>query len=440
VPDDFPKIQLAINNASPGDTILVANGTFGEQLVINKTINLIGSGINQTILDGNNMGTAIRITTDNITVKGFTIQRFTTGIVINQTENILIVENRITEIWTKGATYILNSRNITLNKNTIINNESPGINIQNSNATQFSQNTVAFNVGIGITATNCRNFTAIDNQIESNLGDAIYCSNVYNFYIIENTFALNDYRGIWATYSNGTAYHNNFIRNRENARSIMSNITWDNGYPSGGNYWSNYTGNDIYYGVDQNVIGSDGVGDAPFTLPQEGEQDRYPLMGNYTEQTTTLNSQNYTISFVSNSVITNLYVNQTDKSLYFTINNPAKPSGFAQVVIPKSLMWCQNIGEWAVRVDGNLTNRTIIEDDNYTYFYFATIQGIHQTKITSTNIVPEISTSALILLVICILLIAIYSKQNSTSQNQTRLHKIWHPQIKTNPKNLAIID
>ncbi len=50
---------------------------------------------------------------------------------------------------------------------------------------------------------------------------------------------------------------------------------WDNGYPSGGNYWSDFNGSDNFSGLNQNLSGSDGIGD---TLHMK---DRYPLMSPY---------------------------------------------------------------------------------------------------------------------------------------------------------------
>ena len=52
---------------------------------------------------------------------------------------------------------------------------------------------------------------------------------------------------------------------------------WDYGYPSGGNYWSDYNGTDVYSGPYQNETGSDGKGDTPYSI-DEYNVDDYPLM------------------------------------------------------------------------------------------------------------------------------------------------------------------
>jgi hypothetical protein len=69
-------------------------------------------------------------------------------------------------------------------------------------------------------------------------------------------------------------YHNNFI-GQGSVYLIMAenyNInTWDNGYPSGGNYWINLVGSDP---------DGDGISNTPYTIHGEPEVnvDRYPLM------------------------------------------------------------------------------------------------------------------------------------------------------------------
>jgi hypothetical protein len=61
-------------------------------------------------------------------------------------------------------------------------------------------------------------------------------------------------------------YHNNLIDNIKPAYDDTDTNQWDNDYPSGGNYWSGYMEEDHYSGPDQDILGSDGIGDTPYCL------------------------------------------------------------------------------------------------------------------------------------------------------------------------------
>jgi predicted secreted protein with PEFG-CTERM motif len=52
---------------------------------------------------------------------------------------------------------------------------------------------------------------------------------------------------------------------------------WDNGYPSGGNYWIGYISPDKFNGPGQNITGSDGIGDAPLIVDAD-DIDHYPML------------------------------------------------------------------------------------------------------------------------------------------------------------------
>jgi len=100
-------------------------------------------------------------------------------------------------------------------------------------------------------------------------GDGFYLSGVNNV-TIKRTCIQGFYRGIYL-YSSSYIYHNNFVNNTIQAISPVSENIWDDGYPSGGNYWSDYTG------VDAD---GDGIGDSPYVI-EANNQDNHPLINRW---------------------------------------------------------------------------------------------------------------------------------------------------------------
>ena len=165
VPDDFSKIQEAINHANPGDTIIVRAGTYLENIVVNVSGITLKSdiGAEKTIIDGNKTGDVIKITADNVTVEGFTITGSGTG---DAGLNILHPGNTVNgnNIKNNGIGIWINSSNNTICRNNIKNNFFYGIfcsrssnaiyanNIKNNGygiELLSSWNNVSFNVFVG---------------------------------------------------------------------------------------------------------------------------------------------------------------------------------------------------------------------------------------------------------------------------------------------------
>jgi len=80
VPDDYPTIQEAINHANVGDTVFVRNGTYYEHVCVNTTVSIAGQDRNTTTIDGNQTGTVVTVTTDNVNISGFTVQNGEAGL------------------------------------------------------------------------------------------------------------------------------------------------------------------------------------------------------------------------------------------------------------------------------------------------------------------------------------------------------------------------
>ena len=72
---NLSSIQEAIDAAEPGDTIFVYNDSspYNENVVINKSINLIGEDRDTTVIYGGVSGARVRIESDWVNISGFTI-------------------------------------------------------------------------------------------------------------------------------------------------------------------------------------------------------------------------------------------------------------------------------------------------------------------------------------------------------------------------------
>ena len=100
---NYTSIQQAIDNASTDDTIFVYDDSspYYENILINKTLSLIGENHLTTIIDGNESnGHLICITAESVMLTGFTLQHSggipnAACIIISSHHNI-ITKNHIT--------------------------------------------------------------------------------------------------------------------------------------------------------------------------------------------------------------------------------------------------------------------------------------------------------------------------------------------------------
>jgi parallel beta-helix repeat protein len=282
---DFHTIQEAINAADEGDTIFVHSGTYYENVVVNKTVSLIGENRNNTIIDANGNGTVVYVTANNVSVSGFTIQNsgYTdAGIYLDHSCRSTVSDNKIAT-WGVGIDLFGGSENDLIGN--IIGGSYSwyGIRLWNSSDNVISRNLQgSSDVGIKLIGSS-HNYIS-GNKLVFNManGMALHGGSDNNF-ITKNTIEQS-LGGLWLDKSNGnTIYQNNF-NNMEIQVSLSdsTNNTWDNGYPSGGNYWSDYTLRyptigDEYQGENQDILGSDGIWDTPYVIDLYN-QDNYPLV------------------------------------------------------------------------------------------------------------------------------------------------------------------
>jgi parallel beta-helix repeat protein len=175
--------------------------------------------------------------------------------------------------------YIRDSDNNLISNNQIFNNGNKGILIEvDSTSNQITLNEITNHLNDGIYLHPGNNNT-ISGNIISNNEYAIRLWGSSNNIITDNIFNESQHWAVSFSQSsdNNQIYHNNFLSNLNNAWDEDTNF-WDNGYPLCGNYFDNYTGLDSYHGADQNIPGSDGIGDIPYNISGGENIDLYPLI------------------------------------------------------------------------------------------------------------------------------------------------------------------
>ena len=185
-----------------------------------------------------------------------------------------------------------------------------------------------------------------------------------------------------------------------------STDTWDNGYPSGGNYWSDYRTS--YPSAIEND--SSDTWNTPYNV-SSGNFDRYPLMGQFYTFPGWPWNGTYYVDVVSNSTLSDFsggisLENPADKVIRFNVTGTTGTVGFCRVDIPTNWASIGTSGYWTVLVGGKLyTNETIITSGNYTYIYFTYAHSAKTVQITNTYIVPEFQPSMLLPLFMIITLL-----------------------------------
>jgi parallel beta-helix repeat protein len=185
----------------------------------------------------------------NVTITNMKIKNFEYGVYLSSASNNVLSQNDFTNNYC--AIWIVASSNDNIvSGNNIENNEMYGIWLKGSSNNEISENELTShgNYTIYIRASNYTTFSAN--------------------YIADNNLGVFFYEA-----SDNILYHNNFVNNVNSFSSFDSTNAWDNGYPSGGNYWSDY--GERY--PDAGELESSGIWNTPYVI-DENNQDNYPLI------------------------------------------------------------------------------------------------------------------------------------------------------------------
>jgi parallel beta-helix repeat protein len=220
-------------------------------------------------------GQVILANCDGVTVENQDFSNLYYGMLVGYSSGNIIINNTVLSSDRIGIYLQASSGNLIVSNN-ISDSGNGGIHVDPTSSANSIMNNTASRNGHGVLLDSPGNFLA--GNILNNNSNGVYLASSDNNRIANNTIFSN-LRGVVLRSSIGNEiYHNNILGNGIQAEDFTSANLWDNGYPSGGNYWSDYAGTDTKNGVNQDLPGSDGIGDIPYNITGGLNQDRYPLM------------------------------------------------------------------------------------------------------------------------------------------------------------------
>ncbi len=243
--------------------------------VAGKTVHYLKNSIGGVI--SSEAGQVILANCSHVNVNNLDVSGVHAALQIGFSMNSTITRNHVYDnVW--GLTSYFSDGN-TIVENTLRNNAVFAVFLENSTENEISDNTFFVNENSSINLWHSFGNRILNNTVSFTSREAISLWKSNNNTILGNVVLSNGYGVLLFTSEHNRIHHNSIMGNGVQAEDDMLNPTnnWDDGYPSGGNYWSDYGGVDTMRGPNQDLHGSDGIGDTPYPIELDN-QDRYPLM------------------------------------------------------------------------------------------------------------------------------------------------------------------
>jgi parallel beta-helix repeat protein len=249
--------------------------------------------IANNISNATNYGIGISSSSNNNAITGNNVLENGLGIKIDGSNSNNVKDNDVLLNNGRGFYLSSSSSDNSLTDNTVTNNGFDAIQLSGSSYNYILDNNITNNYrGINLFTSSHKNIIS-NNHIYSNTWDGIGLDSSNENLITGNNVSSNYYGINLEGSSNNNIYHNNIIGNNNQALDDTNNNNqWDNGYPSGGNYWSDFDepgegAYDEYEGPNQDVftVEGDGIvdqgppvgGKNPYVI-DANSKDNYPLL------------------------------------------------------------------------------------------------------------------------------------------------------------------
>ena len=363
------------------DNVVTTNIGYGVLLNSSDYNSVSGNNVSE-----NNYGIWLASSdNDNLSFNNVTANQF--GIWVSTSDNNTFVGNNAEN--NHNCIYLDGSSGNTLSGNNVAANVGYGIWLDDSSRNIFSAN-IMNNDLYGAYLLSSSNDTLSGNNIANN-GYGVYIDISSGNVLSGNTFTTNREDAVELNESSGNSiFHNNFINNTLLQAYVEGPFNesinaWDDGYPSGGNYWSDYSGADSFSGPYQNETGSDGIGDVPNVIDPV-IIDHYPLMGTFSEFSI---ASNESVQLISNTSVSQFAFNGS--AISFNVENSNTTAGFCRICIPTALI----NAPYKVYANGTEIPYTLLPSSNLTnsYLYINFAPATEEVTIT-----PEFPSPFILLL------------------------------------------